>query len=328
MLASIVLGLACMGCVDDTSPTLAVPTAGVPLLLGTVECTVDRLRASVVCSESHRTRQDGPSLALLSGSAIKMRSANFVADTISEIWSFDATAENLLTYAVGTPDGQTKTGLKVFFETGPTARYRSPGDTGTVTVRNPDGYQNFTGPQQPYHLYDTILAPQAVTSPKRWEFNVPRTVSGYSFTVRVFTTTPHESRVPLQPPAAEPAWFRDPSNSIRCFGNSTAMCLKGVVRVMFRALASQEERQSAVDMVKGSVVGGGDGFYYVSVPGNGTLANLEGHIRNLERLPQVQAALRYITYGAIEVSFATPYDTTGWRSWQLNPDPAHYGGPA
>jgi hypothetical protein len=313
-----------MGCVDDTSPTLTVTPPGVDLLLGTVECTVDRHTASVVCTEPQRRReQDGPSLALLSSSAIKMKSANFVADSVTGVWSFDATAQNLLTYVIGTPDGQTKTGLKVFFETGPTARYANVGDTGTVTVRNPDGRQNFTAAQQPYHFYDTILSPQAITNPKRWEFTVPRTVTGFSFAVRIFTSTPRESRVPESAPSLKPAWFYDPAYSVDCGTLLTGTCLRNVVLVEFRGDATQEERQSAVDAIRGRVVGGQTGAYFVQVPTPDTsyIQHLSSALAQLDKLPQVEYASGYLTTRP-SPDFAQPHDTTGWRQWQLNPDSA------
>ncbi|HEY0017607.1 MAG TPA: S8 family serine peptidase [Longimicrobium sp.] len=321
MLASIALGLACMGCVDR-SPTLATPPPGIPMLVGTVECTVDKRSASVVCTEPARAGNGGASLALLGGSAIKMRSANFVSDTMAEIWAMDATAQNLLTYAIGTPDGQGTTGLKVFFETGPTATaYAAPGDTGTVTVRNPDGYQNFTGPNQPYHLYDTILPPQGITDPKRWEYNVPRAVQRFSFTVRIFTTTPRERRVPMQAPEGRPSWFYAPANSRPCTGMLTGPCLTNVVTIQFTPSASQEERQSAIDHIGGTVVGGTTGAYHVQIAQDTTLARLRTAITNLRKLPQTEYAGPFST-AAGTVDYLHAHDGAGWTDWQMNPDSA------
>jgi subtilisin family serine protease len=291
-------------------------------MLGTVECTVDRRTASVVCTERLRRReQDGPSLALLSSSAIKMKSANFVADSVTGVWSFDATAQNLLTYAIGTPDGQTKTGLKVFFETGPTARYANVGDTGTVTVRNPDGRQNFTAAQQPYHFYDTILSPQAITNPKRWEFTVPRTVTGFSFAVRIFTSTPRERRIPMQAPEGRPRWFYAPENSRQCDGLLTGTCLPNVVTIEFRPSASQEERQSAIDMISGTLVGGTLGAYHVQIPKDTTLTRMRSTVASLRSLPQVAYAVPFST-AVGTVDYLAAYDGAGWTDWRMNPDSA------
>jgi hypothetical protein len=248
MLAALAL-FSCIGC-SDGSATLAEPPGSIPALLGTiVECNVDVRSVSVVCRDP-RASQGAASLALLGASQIKMRSANVVSDTARELFAMHATAQNLLGYAIGTPDGVTTTGLKIFFETGPTATgYYTPGDTGTVKVRNADGFQHFTGVQQPYYFYDTILPPQAITRSKRWEFHVPRTVMRFGFTVRVFTTTPRETRVGETPPDHTPPRYRDPSSSRVCNVSGLPECVFDAVMVRFRPGASREERQSAVDMV-------------------------------------------------------------------------------
>jgi hypothetical protein len=275
----------------------------------------------MVCTDA-TPPSGGAALALFGTNQIKLRSANVQHDSVTGIFGMDVTVENLLTYTLGTPDGQTRFGLKVFFETGPTASYFTPGDTGTVQVRNPDGYQNITGAQQPYHLYDTILEPQQITAPKRWEFSVPPSVKGFGFTVRIFTATEGEQKVPLEAPDLTPAWFGKPEFEIRCYGNTQVRCLSNVVRIGFHSSASQEERQSAVDMVRGRVVGGDGGFYYVRVPSTGTFESIEGFIHVLERLPQVEFSHPYPTFIPIEDSYLIPHDTLGWREWQLNPDSA------
>ena len=50
---------------------------------------------------------------------------------------------------MGTPDGSTVTGLKVFFHDGPTVT----GGTGAVSVSNADGTGTFSGSGQSYFEY-------------------------------------------------------------------------------------------------------------------------------------------------------------------------------
>jgi subtilisin family serine protease len=317
MLAALAL-FSCIGC-SDGSATLAEPPGSIPALLGTiVECNVDVRSVSVVCREP-RASQGAASLALLGASQIKMRSANVVSDTAQERFTMDAAAQNLLGYAIGTPDGETTTGLKVFFETGPTATaYYTPGDTGTVKVRNADGFQHFTGVQQPYYLYDTILPPQAITRAKRWEFHVPRTVMRFGFTVRVFTTTPRETRVGETPPDHTPPRYRAPSSSRMCNVSGLPECVFDAVMVRFRPGASREERQSAVDMV-GTLEGGSAdlGLYYVRIARDTTLARLRSALGSLRSLPQVEYAY---PYGELPGStfFLRPNDGANWNEWQLD----------
>jgi hypothetical protein len=317
MLATIAVALSCMGCLDKT-PTLAASPPDLPQLLGTVECSVDVSGARVVCTDPAPAAGGGPSLALLGQNQIKMRSANVVSDTAAQLFSMDATAQNLLSYAIGTPDGKFVTGLKVFFETGPTATaYYTPGDTGTVKVRNPDGYQNFTAAQQPYHFYDTILQPQEITRPKRWEFYVPRTVARFGFTVRVFTTTPRETRVEMTAPDHTPDRYSDPASIRFCNVSGFPECVFDAVVVGFRPAAAREERQSAIDLI-GSLEGGMTelGLYYVRIPRDTTLARLRTALTALRNLPQVDYAYPYgelpgTTY------YRRPEDGSGWDKWQL-----------
>ncbi|WP_420129260.1 hypothetical protein [Longimicrobium sp.] len=321
MVLSTLLTLACLSCTDrnPNAPEVAVAMEVTPVL----RCTVDVRSGTVSCTEEGPTTANGASYALLGNASVKLRSANNSYDSLSLVYGFDVTVQNLLSYAIGTPDGQIRAGLKVFFERVPyVTAYKTPGDTGTVILTNHDGTQNFTGAAQPYFLFDTILPPQAVTNVKRWQFRVPRSVQSFGFSVRVFTATTTEQKVPLTAPNSRPSWFNSPASLIR-YGDSQIMLVKNVVRVEFRPDASQEERQSAVDMVGGSVVGGGAGFYYVRVPSNGTLPSLESYFVTLSRLPQVRSATPFITSGAIEVSYQKAYDTVGWREWQLNPDSAN-----
>jgi hypothetical protein len=317
--ALMALGAAC----TDRSPTLSgslPPEGGRDRMLGSLQCHADVVAHTFTCVQPRPAGVNAPA-ALYGQNQVKLTSSNIVSDTVNETFTFDVTVQNLLAVTMGTPDGVQKTGLKVFYETGPAATaYKAPGDTGTVTVANASGYQNFTGPAQPYHLYDTILAPQQVSAAQSWQLSVPSTVQTFAFTVRVFTATPLENRVTLGAPDFEPAWFSDPARSMRCYGNSQATCLRGVVSVAFAPGTVQEERQSAVDMVKGTVVGGGLGFYYVETPDT-TLAQLEAALRALDRLPQVQHAIKYNTT-VVPVDYLTAHDAASWRQWRLHPDSA------
>lgn len=320
---ALALALSCLGC-TDASPTLAASSPErPPSILATVTCAVDlRAGGSVTCADPAPPAggAEGPPLALLGQNQIKMRSANVVSDTAAQTFSMEATAQNLLSYAIGTPDGQVVTGLKVFFETGPTATaYYTPGDTGTVRVRNPDGYQNFTAAQQPYHFYDTILQPQEITRPKQWEFHVPRTVARFAFTVRVFTTSAHENRVAETAPDHTPARYLDPGSYRFCDVSGLPECVPDAVMVRFVATSSREERQSAIDAI-GTLEGGarGLGLYYVRIPRDTSMTRLRSSLTLLRHLPQVQFAYPYGNLPGTTY-YRLPRDGAGWDSWQTDP---------
>jgi hypothetical protein len=127
-------------------------------------------------------------------------------------------------------------------------------------------------------------------------------------------------QVPPQAPPTLPAWVYSSSN---LDSNTTALggvFLKNIVIVEFKPSASQSERQSAVDAVKGSVVGGvpsraGEGHYYVSVPDSTQGGGLVSATQRLRSLPQVQLA----TYEFdVAPMYRKPQDNANWSSWHID----------
>jgi len=104
----------------------------------------------------------------------------------SDVFQADVTVKNLVAQPMGTPDGTTVTGLKVFFHSGPTVT----GGTGSVTVSNADGTGTFTGSAQPYFEYDEILHTNDVSAAKTWQWSVSPTVTTFDFSVYVSTDIP------------------------------------------------------------------------------------------------------------------------------------------
>lgn len=111
---------------------------------------------------------------------VKLSSSGTSYDSGTEILSSNVTVQNLLRQAMGTEDGTTVKGVKVFF-----ASLSTTSGTGTVTVFNPTGTDAFTASGQPYFLYNEILQPYQISSAVQWQFSVPSTVSFFSFTVYV-----------------------------------------------------------------------------------------------------------------------------------------------
>jgi hypothetical protein len=77
-----------------------------------------------------------------------------------------------------------------------------------------------------------------------------------------------------------------------------------VVLLQFRPTATLAEKQAALDMVRGSVIGGGWGsFYYVRVPNDDNPdGGAQTAIDRLVTLPQVQRAMPDITIGMVPFS--------------------------
>src|SRR5205823_6909519 len=108
----------------------------------------------------------------------------------SSLFTSNVTLTNLLALPMNTADGTTADtgGVKVFFNSGPSVT----GGTGTVTVENPDGTGTFTGTGQPFFKYSdgVVLASEATTASKTWQFTVPPSVTTFAFTVYVTSQLP------------------------------------------------------------------------------------------------------------------------------------------
>src|SRR5438445_6826298 len=119
------------------------------------------------------------------GIYVQLTSSNVSYDAGTEIFQADVTVQNLTAVPLGTPDGMTVSGVKVFFYSGPVV----VSGTGTVTVANADGTGAFTGTSQPYFFYNQILQTAQVSSAKTWQWTVPTTVVTFTFQVLVDAAT-------------------------------------------------------------------------------------------------------------------------------------------
>lgn len=99
------------------------------------------------------------------------------------VFSADVSIRSNLMQPLGTADGAKADadGVRVFFVSDPV----TTGGSGTVTVRNPDGTDDFNGTDQPYFQYAQAIAPGTTSFPKSWEWDVPATVESFTFEVGV-----------------------------------------------------------------------------------------------------------------------------------------------
>ncbi|HEX8391418.1 MAG TPA: S8 family serine peptidase, partial [Longimicrobium sp.] len=100
---------------------------------------------------------------------------------------------------------------------------------------------------------------------------------------------------------------------------------RNIVELYFHPSATLEDRQSAVDMVNGRVIGGGGGggFYYVLVPTT-TGDALWAVIDSLSALPHVRLASPDILTQGMIPAYLRPNDGPGWGrgDWALSADSA------
>jgi hypothetical protein len=130
------------------------------------------------------------------GGFVKLTSSN--VRVVGQVFTFDVTLENKLAQSIGTTDDSSvdPSGIKVFFASGPTVT----SGTGTMDFSDPtnggapmyDGVGTFTGSNQPFYRYQTMLRTGWTTSPKTWRIRFDPTVLTFSFTVLVSAPTVNE----------------------------------------------------------------------------------------------------------------------------------------
>ena len=318
----------CIGC-SDRSPTL--PDRGADVLVAEYQCTATLTDRSLRC-ETPPPAPTGGARMLYGLNQVKLTSSNVLYDSVAQVFAFDVNVKNLLTVTMGTTTGQDTTGLKAFFETGPTATaMRAPGDTGTIFVRNPDGVESLTAANQPYFLYRQILTTNSVTPNRRWELHCPPTVRTFAFTLRVFTRTQTNpgtgTTVPTSltiSPDSLLSLYSHP-HLVYTHRRASGPYPRAIVLVGFRGTADADEREAAINQSGGKLIGGDGIFYYLLVSDDGSGDPLWGAIDKLRALPQVELAVPDMRSHGFTVSYRVPEDgLPGWHrsDWKLDPDSA------
>lgn len=202
--AAPILLAALLGACADRNPTAAVPgVAPAPAALAMLLCTADVKAAAVTCRDGSPRAADGQSADLIVGTPyVHLTSSGVSYDSGTQIFRFDVTLQNLMSQAIGTTDGVTAApqGIRVFFHSGPTVTQGS----GVATVANADGTAAFTAANQPYFRYDAVLAPNATSQPKQWDFTVSATVIRFDFMLYVSVPVQNEAgRVDVLPSEPE-----------------------------------------------------------------------------------------------------------------------------
>ncbi|HYJ80817.1 MAG TPA: hypothetical protein VEW03_14480, partial [Longimicrobiaceae bacterium] len=113
------------GCTDRQLPTLPAPPEPPPTntVIAAIECRVTVSEGSMGCREVPIPGQtpEASATVILGGQDVYVKIATVSAgyDTGTEIFQADMTVQNLLSHAMGTPDGNTVSGVTVFFHTPP-----------------------------------------------------------------------------------------------------------------------------------------------------------------------------------------------------------------
>jgi hypothetical protein len=317
VVCSAVAALACNDVDRPVGPREPKPIAQqeAPPIVLSLTCDLNGSTSTVSCTPVPPTPPAGVNASVIYGATATYAiffPYNLVKDTVTHTWQFTAYLQNLLKQSIGTLNGTTTTGVKVFV-----TDFHATSGTGTVSVANADGTGTFTAPNQPYFNYNQIIAPSGYSGNKLWKFSVPNTVTAVSMSILLSTDFPAEQTVFAIAPDTEPSWFALDSN-----WSGTQM--KRVISVGFRTGTTLADRQLAVAYVNGTIVGGvqGDGdegVYLVSIASDGSTDALTSAMNRIALLPQVEFATETARGTP---SSLRPTDGANWTSWSLAPDSA------
>lgn len=179
-------------CTDVAGPDPLITAPSTKETVAAIQCAVQVDAGSMRCGAP---QPGGGALGDLivggQGTYVNVRSGQASYDSLDQVFTIPVTLQNLLGQPVGTEDGVTPTGIRIFFAAPPNV---SSG-TGSVELTNPDGTTLFTTAGQDFFLYPEILAPYERTSPRPWTWSVPRSVKGFTFTVLVAARVPNQGGV-------------------------------------------------------------------------------------------------------------------------------------
>ena len=146
-------------------------------------CVADVQAAQITCAEPNTLAEGANATRIIGGQDlyVKLTSEGTAHDPESGIFRSEVRVQNLTGETLGTADGDSIDGVRVFFHEGPTAT----GGSGPVEVENADGEDVFTESAQPYFLYPEILSPMEGTQPREWRFLLGPEVTSFSFMVYV-----------------------------------------------------------------------------------------------------------------------------------------------
>jgi len=198
-----VLAVSCTDRANPTGPTQGPkpgepkgPT-GEPITSLALECRADVKAKTVSCGDPDAGQDGGPSRIIIGDNTnalwVHLTSSNVDYDAGTGAFTFNVTVQNLLPnpQALGTTNAETlapdPAGIRVFMFQDPAVTSGS----GAITVVNHDGTDLFTAADQEFWRYSTVLQAYQTSAPKTWQFNMPATVTGFTFKVQVSAAVPY-----------------------------------------------------------------------------------------------------------------------------------------
>jgi hypothetical protein len=183
---AVLLGVACTDSDTVTEPDAAGgwASAGQHGIRAVIACTANTADRAITCAPPASPPEEaGLALVILGGQDefVRLTSWNVSYDSATETFEAMVSVTNLIGQALGTPDGTSTTGVRVFFHDGP----HVTAGAGSVTVGNADGTGTFTGSNQPYFEYSVTLQPNQESPGMLWQWSVPPTATTFAFQVLV-----------------------------------------------------------------------------------------------------------------------------------------------
>jgi hypothetical protein len=202
-LVSLVVAVSLVACSDNANmiaPHTVAQTGG-RASRSTLLCTATVHPQAVTCTPlagasgaASAARALGPRNVIVGKQNVYvfLATSNFAFNSGTNIFSFNATVQNLMTQPIGTQNGTTIAGggVDVFFTSGPFINC----GTGTVSVDSAlTG--TFTASGQQYYQYNQIIKPDSVSATHKWQFLLGPSVCGFQFYVEVSGDMPAEGSV-------------------------------------------------------------------------------------------------------------------------------------
>jgi hypothetical protein len=202
-LVSLVVAASLLACSDNANmiaPRTVPPPTGGKTSRSALYCTATLHPQMVTC-----TPVGGKSSAVAAASHIRrnvivgkqnvyvtLALSGYAFNSGTNVFSFNATVQNLMTQPIGTQNGTTVAGggVDIFFTSGPSINC----GTGTVsTIGTSTG--TFTASGQQYYQYNQIIKSDSVSASKPWQFQLGPSACGFQFYVEVSGAMPAEGSV-------------------------------------------------------------------------------------------------------------------------------------
>lgn len=172
----------------DSNPVAPVPVPTLPAeVLAGLRCTVQVDSGTMTCSEMVPSAAgSGASLSRIFGRQnITVKLANTNNSSDGDFFQTDVTLQNLTQQPLGLDSLGNATGIRVFFDEGPT-------EPVTVANATDSAYITSVSRRQPYFQYNEVLQPNEISEPMTWIFDIPGPGTSFSFVVLIQADQPDE----------------------------------------------------------------------------------------------------------------------------------------